>query len=291
MTAIVLSLVAGALFGLVAVLARRSIRSGANPEVGAVTGVAVGALLAVVVAAVSGIGPGDLHWGELWPFLAGGLVVPGVANVMFTLAIRAIGPSRVGILMGTVPLLSVLVAMVALDERPAAILWTGTVLIVAGGAVLAWDPSRPDGFRRIGILLALICAGLLAGRDNVVRWAAESHDPPALAAAAATLLAGSVGGFTYLLLVRRSILARSLVPCTRAYLLPGLALGAAYSALVVAFEHGKVSIVAPLNATQSLWAVAFAWAFIGRRSEAIGPRLLVAAVLVVAGSAVVGIFR
>lgn len=291
MTAIVLACVAGALFGLVAVLARRAIRTGAHPEVGAFTSAAVGALLAVVVAAASGLGPGDLHWRELWPFLAVGVVVPGVANVLFNLSVRAIGPARVGVLVGTVPLLSVLIAMVALDERPAAILWVGTALIVAGGAVLAWDPSRPEGFRRIGILLALVCAVLFAGRDNVVRWAAEGRDPPPLAAAGATLVAASAGSLLYLLIVRRGILVRSLAPCARAFLLPGLGLGAAYVALVEAFEHGKVSIVAPLNATQSLWAVAFAWALIGRRSEAIGPRLIGAAVLVVAGSAVVGVFR
>ena len=36
---------------------------------------------------------------------------------------------------------------------------------------------------------------------------------------------------------------------------PGVALGLAYVCLLVAFDHGRVSIVAPLNATQSLWAV------------------------------------
>jgi uncharacterized membrane protein len=52
-----------------------------------------------------------------------------------------------------------------------------------------------------------------------------------------------------------------------------------------------VSIVAPLNATQSLWAVFFAALLIGRHSERIGPRLVAAGVLVVAGSAIIGIVR
>jgi drug/metabolite transporter (DMT)-like permease len=52
-----------------------------------------------------------------------------------------------------------------------------------------------------------------------------------------------------------------------------------------------VSIVAPLNATQSLWAVFFAALVVGRHSERIGPRLVFACVLVVAGGAVIGIVR
>ena len=70
----------------------------------------------------------------------------------------------------------------------------------------------------------------------------------------------------------------------------GLALACAYVCLLEAFSHGRVSIVAPLNATQSLWAVAFAAVVLGR-SEAIGSRLVVASVLIVAGGALIGVVR
>jgi drug/metabolite transporter (DMT)-like permease len=49
-------------------------------------------------------------------------------------------------------------------------------------------------------------------------------------------------------------------------------------------------VVAPLNATQSLWGVVFA-ALLLRRTEAIGRRLVLAALLVVAGGALIGVFR
>jgi drug/metabolite transporter (DMT)-like permease len=74
------------------------------------------------------------------------------------------------------------------------------------------------------------------------------------------------------------------------FVLPGVCLGLAYASLLLAFSRGPVTVVAPLNATQSLWAVAFAAAFLGR-SEAIGWRLVVAAALVVAGSALIGATR
>ena len=75
-----------------------------------------------------------------------------------------------------------------------------------------------------------------------------------------------------------------------AFAVAGLCLGLAYSALVAGLDRGRVSVVAPLNATQSLWAVVFAALFLGQ-SEAIGRRVTLAAVLVVAGGALIGIFR
>jgi hypothetical protein len=45
-----------------------------------------------------------------------------------------------------------------------------------------------------------------------------------------------------------------------------------------------------LNATQSLWAVAFAAIALGG-TEAIGSRLVVASVLIVAGGALIGVGR
>ena len=64
----------------------------------------------------------------------------------------------------------------------------GTVLVVAGGAALARERTRPEHFRALGAVLALICAALFAVRDNVARWAARDTHPPPLAATTAALL-------------------------------------------------------------------------------------------------------
>ena len=70
----------------------------------------------------------------------------------------------------------------------------------------------------------------------------------------------------------------------------GICLGVAYLCLIVALDRGRVTIVAPLNATQSLWGVIFAATLLGKR-EAVGPRLVAAALLVVAGGVLIGISR
>ena len=81
-------------------------------------------------------------------------------------------------------------------------------------------------------------------------------------------------------------------PALTAFAPAGIALGLGYVCLLVAFDHGRVSIVAPLNATQSLWAVVFAAVLIGRhaRGESADGSWS-PALLVVAGSALIGIVR
>ena len=94
-------------------------------------------------------------------------------------------------------------AMALLDEPLRPILLAGTALVVAGGAVLALDPGRPVGFRMLGVVLALVCAALFAGRDNAVRWIARDDTAPPLQATAVTLLAAAVATTLYVTLAGR----------------------------------------------------------------------------------------
>ena len=76
----------------------------------------------------------------------------------------------------------------------------------------------------------------------------------------------------------------------RPFFLSGLVYGVSYACLYSAFDRGRVTIVAPLVATESLWAVLLSMVIL-RRSERIGARLLVAAALVVGGGALISSFR
>jgi uncharacterized membrane protein len=94
----------------------------------------------------------------------------------------------------------------------------------------------------------------------------------------------------YVVLTRRHALARWR-PALVAYAPAGAAVGLGYASLLLAFDHGRVSIVAPLNATQSLWAVVFSALMLGRHHEMISRRLVSAGLLIVLGSAVIGVVR
>jgi drug/metabolite transporter (DMT)-like permease len=271
------------------VTVRLGLQRGGDPEVGALVIAATGFAVALAAAAVAG-DLYDLSLEELWPFVVIGLLVPGLSQILFVHAVRGAGSARTAILVGTGPLISALLAIVLLDEPLRAGLVAGTVLVVAGGIALVGERVRPADFRAFGALLALFCAVLFGIRDNVVRWATGDGEAPLFAATAATLLAATAFVFVYVLVARRTDLARQLRIATPAFAGAGVALGLAYLAVIIALDRGRVTVVAPLNATQSLWAVVLAALIIGHL-EMIGRRTVIAGVLVVAGAVLVSATR
>jgi drug/metabolite transporter (DMT)-like permease len=281
------AILAAALFGLLAVSLRTALRRQPSPDAGiAATGL-IGLGTSALVAAASGLDGGDFALHDLWPFLATGTVVPGFSQLLLIRAVRDAGPARTSVVIGTAPVISALLAITLLGEPLQAGLAIATLLIVSGGFVLAREQERPHGFKLAGLAFALGCAWLFAGRDNVVRWAATDAHPNPLVASAASLAAASA-------VTLGVALARGhghrVMRSFRPFLPAGLSLGLAYTSLLVAFDRGRVVVVAPLNATQSLFAVAIA-ALVFKRAEMIGPRLIVAALLIVAGGALVGATR
>ena len=70
----------------------------------------------------------------------------------------------------------------------------------------------------------------------------------------------------------------------------GLCFGLSYVCLFEAYYRGPVTVVSPLVATESLWGVGLS-ALLLRRHELVGPRLAAGAAFVVAGGALIGVFR
>lgn len=292
MLAFLLAALAGASFGALAVAVRMGLSRASEPYAGPFVASLLACGLLAVAAAASG-SFSDVTFDDVWPFLAIGSAVPGLSQILFVLSVRDAGPSRAAVLIGTAPVISAILAVAFLDEKLEAALAIATILIVAGGAVLTLEGRgrRPAGFRVIGAVLAITCAVLFAIRDNLVRAVARSEDIPPLTAATASLAGATIALLLFLLIARRGRdLNRTFPRTVRAFLPAGIFLGAAYAALLFAFDRGTVTVVAPLNATQSLWAVLFS-AVLLRRTEAIGIRLLAAAVLIVAGSALIGATR
>jgi drug/metabolite transporter (DMT)-like permease len=288
--AVLLAAASGALFGALAVAVRRGLQRGADPAVGAVVVAGVALAVAAVVSLPSLV-LDTLRVGDLWPFAVAGVLAPGLSQILFITSVREAGPSRAAILIGTAPLMSVAIALALLGEPFRPELIAATALVVGGGVALVRERVRPEGFRLLGVTLALVCAGLFAARDNVVRWGARGTHPPPLVAAALSLLAATLTIAGYLAVRDRASLQARLRSALPAFTPAGVVLGIAYDCLLGAFDRGRVSIVAPLNATQSLWAVVFSALLYGRAAELIGRRLVLAGVLVVAGAAVIGTVR
>jgi drug/metabolite transporter (DMT)-like permease len=274
-TAVLLALASAALFGGMTVALRLALR-GLDDANGAALATVIPALAVSLVAAALDF---DLH--GVWPFLLAGLLAPGGSQILFTLAVREVGASRTSVMVGGAPLVAVAIALVFLNEPLRVPLIVGAVGIVAGGALLAAERDRPGHLRRIGLLFAAGAAVLFATRDNLAR-ALHTHASPGTAAAA-TLVAGTVAAAIW---TRRAPSRRELTRLAPS----GMLFGLSYICLFEAYFRGRVSVVSPLVATESLWGVGLS-ALLIRQTEGMGRRIAFGALLVVAGGALIGATR
>jgi drug/metabolite transporter (DMT)-like permease len=274
-------------FGALAV----TIRLALHPPLDAEAASLVTTFLAGVFCAVLAVAAGDLSgvdWGDTWPFFVTGLFAPGISQILFTRAVGVIGPSRTAVFVGVSPVLSAAIAVTLLGEPLHVALVIGTLLVVAGGTLLVRERGGSGALLSLGIGMALGAALLFGIRDNLVRWGARGSDVPGLVAASASLASATVV-IALVVLMRPNGIAR-VRQAFRPFVLSGLVYGVSYACLYSAFDRGRVTIVAPLVATESLFAVLISTVVL-RRSERIGVRLLVAAALVVGGGALISSFR
>ncbi|HEY1564717.1 MAG TPA: DMT family transporter [Gaiellaceae bacterium] len=277
-----MALLSALLFGAMSVALRMALQRDPDVALGTLATASTALLVAAVAVAAEAPARG-LHLSSAWPFLLAGLLSPGAAQILVTVAIRDSGSSRVSMVFGTAPLVSVTIALVFLGEPVRAPLLVGAVLVVAGGVELARERRRPAHLNRLGLVYAFAGATLFAIRDNLVRHLAVGRTavPPAVAAAAALL-----GGTVLVMVWAREGIGRRWLR----FLPAGLLFGGSYISLFEAYYRGRVTVVAPLVAVESLAGVALSVLLL-RDSELVGKWLLVGAALIVAGGALIGATR
>jgi drug/metabolite transporter (DMT)-like permease len=283
MDAVALALCSAALFGGMTVALRPALARGVDPLLGAFLTV----IVACCVAGTAAVIAGSWSLSAMWPFALAGVLGPGFSQVLFTLAIRDAGPARASATVGMAPLFAVTFAVVLLGEPVVAGIVGGAVLIVAGGVLLALEGGgRPVHVKRVGLVFALAAALSFALRDTLVRWLAGDADITPELAISATLVAGATTILVVLLLTRRPLSLR-LLPV---FVPAGLMFGLSYVSLYEAYFRGRLSVVAPLVATESLWGVGLSALFL-HQVESVGRRLVLGAALVVAGGMLIGLTR
>jgi drug/metabolite transporter (DMT)-like permease len=285
MIAVALASVSAVFFGAMSVATRRALRSYGAADVGAAATVLGGLGVALVVAAVEGTHEGP-HLELVWPFALTGLLAPGASTIFVTYAIREVGASRTSVVLGTAPGVSVAIALVLLGEPLKLALVAGALLIVFGAIALGREQGRPSDLRAIGLLFALTGTVLFSVRDTIVRWLSLSESPPPSVAAAM----GLASGFVLISAVLFPRLRRHSWRVWLPFLPVGVLFGISYVLLFEAYYRGRVGVVAPLTASESMWAVVFAGLFLSK-SEALQRNIVFGAACVVAGGVLIGLFR
>jgi drug/metabolite transporter (DMT)-like permease len=283
-SALLLATFAACLFGALAVALRVALERGVDPETTAALTAGIGCVLAVVLSAPQW---GDTDWGDVWPFLLGGALAPGLSQIFFVRAIEQVGAARTAVLFGISPLLAAVPAVTLLDEPLGLLLAVGGLAIVVACFTLGWERRAVRTITALGVVYSLAASVTIAARDNYARYSATESDVSGLVAAAAVLFAGTLV-LTAAALVRRR--GQHVRGARGPLLLAGALQGGAYCALLEALTRGRVTVVVPLYTTEALWAVVLAAIFL-RRRELVGPRVVVAAALMVAGGALIGAGR
>ena len=289
---VALTCLAGMLFAVNATFTRLALdRTRIRTDVAAVATVMTAATVASVIAIIGGVRLSDLSWADSKGFFVIGAIVPGVAQLTFYAAIRMAGPSRSAIMLGTVPVWSVVLAIIFLDEHWSATVVVGTLLAVAGSILLATEGITKASVSRLGLLLAALTALQFAIRDVLARSVTQESNLDSSTAAAVTLGVGAVvligvavgtaGPREFSENLRRSM---------PAMLIPGVAVGLAMPALLAAFERSRVGIVSPiLGTTQTVGAVLLSGLLIG--GTEINKRVVLAVSVTLAGGTLIGITR
>jgi drug/metabolite transporter (DMT)-like permease len=285
LTAVLFACLAGLFLGALNITMRRGLARVADVDAGSAI---IATTAFALVAATSVAAESDLDAAELWPFFVLGVFVPGLSQLVVVHAVRAAGASRAGILFGMAPLFSALIAIAAFGEPLRWPLAAGTLLVVAGGVALAWEGERPVDFRAYGAALAVAVAAGFGIRDNVARAVTEDVTAEPLAQVTALMLGASI------VLLLNLLRQPSVLPRLRSAFAPyagsGIVTALGQATLFEALDRGRVTVVAPLAGTGVLWTVVLAALFLGR-SELVGRRLLVVALLVVCGGALVAATR
>ncbi len=225
--------------------------------------------------------PGRIAW-----FVALGLAGPCLGRVFMYQSIHRLGVARAMPLIATLPLTTAAAAFGLLSERPGPYIWAGTILVAAGCAGLtlkgragaAWD-------RRFLLYPLLSVAGFTVG--NILRKVGLTANPSVVFGVTITYTSALV----FLLLLQRFM-----PPAHRPdlswgrkwgfYGVCGLFNTASLLARFASTSFGDLTIVVPIFAMSSLFALAASWIFL-RDLERITWPVAAGAVLIMFGGAFV----
>jgi drug/metabolite transporter (DMT)-like permease len=316
---VLLALLSAIGFSFMSVFIRKGVRPG-NADNGMLTTTAFSVIVLSSTAAILGISADSITWnttGFLW-FVAAGLSASLLGRGAMLAGIRYVGSSRTAAVKNTAPVVTVAVAILFLDERLSVLGAAGIGLAFFGLFLLILDafkrdhtehpreveaePENPTGGDTagragylslstvvIGTLLSVFAA-VFFGLGQVARKVGIEYLPNALMGAT---IASWTALLAYLVIVAvrghlRRVLRDSFKEFRPYFLLAGCALTVGQISFFAAITLAPVSYVSTIAASEALLTMFLATILI-HTSENITGRIVVAAVAVSAGAAVIAL--
>ena len=214
-------------------------------------------------------------------FIAVGLFVPGVTRVLSFRGIRAMGSSVTSTIVNTTPMFSTVLAILILEERPAPLVVLGVALTVGGLVTVSWGGEKTS-YKKSELIYPFLCALLFSMKDVAVRWGLGDGSGQPIFAAGIAALTSTIEIFLITRYVQGEKFILPPAPVARWFIASGIFTGASFLFMYLAYSLERVSIVAPLVNSYTVF-VSILTPFMARRIETVTARKLAGAALVVAG--------
>jgi uncharacterized membrane protein len=228
-------------------------------------------------------------------FVAAGVVGSLLARVLEFQSIQKIGASRNSPIVAANVLFATVLAVVVLDESVSASHFAGIILVVDGVAVLSWETSANDdsilSIRDAGVALSLaLLAAVFIALEPIVVIVGYGEGTSVLTGFAVKAVAGLVDYAGYRWLAGdEPVVAVLDRPGLIYHVSAGLANTAGIGLYFAALAVAPVSLVMPLLQSGPLFVLILSAVFLPRHLERITPRLIAAAVTIVAGATLVSL--
>jgi DME family drug/metabolite transporter len=218
-------------------------------------------------------------------FLISGCLQPLFARALYYEALTRMGVSRAGPLRGAEPLFAVAIAVTVLHEQPTAPVYVGTLLIVGSVWAISSGYSGTANWRFRDIFLPL-GAGLVSAISQSLRKQGLNILPDPFVAAVTVTSVTLTLLVIFLFVTKRTGQLRMGRESFLFFFCAALIALSAQIANFIALSRAEVSVIIPLLNTTPLFAVLFSSFFL-RRMETITPRILLGAILMVAGVVII----
>jgi len=216
-------------------------------------------------------------------FVASGCVQPLLARALYYTGIARLGVSRAGPLRGAEPLFATVIAVALLQERPSIWVYLGTMLIVTSLWLLLGKQSGETKWRIIDTAFPL-GAGLVSALSQTLRKQGLQILPDPFVAVLTVTVTSLTLLSVFLVVTKRTHILRMERSSVFFFLAAAFLATGAQVCNFIALGRGEVSVIIPLLNTTPLFTVLFTIIFL-RRVETVGPRIILGAILTVAGVA------
>ncbi len=237
----------------------------------------------------------EIGWYAFLIFLAAGIASPGLAGTLLYMSFRRIGLSRSVTIISCAPLLTVIFAIVFFGESPTYLVFIGTLFIVLGVILLAQERQKGGMGQASGrsVWHSFIFAGLavfMFALTAVLRKIGVMMVPSLSVGLSIAALGALLVAVVWNFFLPENDRIRIGSYDAKFLIASGVISSSGHLAFFAALQIGPLSTVAPLVYSAPLFAVFFSWIFF-RKSERLNAPLIIGAILICAGAALVTMSR